>query len=539
MLKLNARAVRFGFFVLAVTFFVSGSSFAYTYKNAEAGHIAELVKASLQELKDGKPTDKVQSIAAEFTALDRGTVDLEDLVELKYLMSHYRASLLRSSIAQLEKANEVEKVAIVKNLNLVQPFIEKADAEKLIASGEGTDELLKDSYRLVAKFGNPYTVRELVEGLRLAKYMGPKEIFQYKEAGFSEKYENYKWLGTPGYDLESYRVAGAHSVFMRGMQIQAGDVVLIDQGATGGINTNFAIPRSYASHMGLVVFLEYEGKTYPTFFEIAERGLRVIPLNSALSAPFSLYAEVFRPTKLMAKDFDHAKWSKELGDDVLNELAKDYYYDYNNPKIETGKEKNVVCSSHVQLFLKRRRIDLPLPVDKIHANACESLQSQFKFGLKEYVAPSSFVELKKADLTFIGVVETGQTALNTTRELVVGAAGNVAPNSLGYLFTNKKLDLHRLTWAQSIQFAKVEGLAPIFIERKTFLVEAPSKVLAFADVLGDQLKLVVNGMNKNFAQSIYDSNSYEPFSLHDKNADANFQKLLKSKMSVINAWFKD
>ena len=315
----------------------------------------------------------------------------------------------------------------------------------------------------------------------------------------------------------------------------------MDHGLAGGVNTNFSIPRSYATHTGMVVFLEYKEKIYPAFFEICEKGLRVVPLNTALSAPFATYGEVYRPSNIPAKleSEEYILWAKALSADVFKRMAEKHYYSYFNPKIVNGDELDVVCSSQVQLCLLRQGLKLKLPVDTIHPKAIKSLATQFDFKLEEYVTPSAYVRAGKSQLAFVGAFESGFLNQNIVRELVIGAPNEEAPESLGYLFSQKSLNVSLINPPDMKQKYQLFQVAfKIMSDSEIVLVKAPPSLIAFAKLIDIPLKITVRQFDSNFEKEIYSFDSFDTFSIHEKATSPQFKKLLKERMALLASWFE-
>ncbi len=542
MLGLSMRTRSFLYWPAFCLAFFSPSLFAYQFENADAGQVTAMVAASLQSLEKGRASDIV-AINERFSQLDRGQINLEDLVELKYELSHYRAMIVKVETSRMAMATPAEKEAILEDLENVGGYIGLTDATQILAAAGEDEALKKHAFRCLAKHGDLLTVRPLIakSGDEEANLLaGPKKMLKYNEASHTDE-DADKWLGKTGLDLTNFRSPAPYTIEYRGLQIRTGDMLIIDQGKTGGINTNFSDPRSYATHMGVVVFVQKQDKIYPSFFEIAERGIRVIPLNVAVSAPFTLYAEVYRPMGIIqdSQSPEFSAWAKKFGDDVLEKLKLEYTYDYYNPKIVTGQERGVVCSSLSQAILIANGVECQLKPDTIVEPAVTSLKTQLDFPLSEYVTPTSFLEAGQSKFAYVGTIETGLTSLNTVRELVIGSHGEVSPESDGYLFSHYPLDLKKLEDSNlGPKFKTLQLMAPGLIAMKLYYVNAPVKVLALAKMLDIPNSQAVDYFMRNYDTLIEAPVTFTPFSLHDKALEAGTREGLKTNLAVMRSWFR-
>lgn len=524
----------------------------YPFQNADASQILHLVKDDLKDLKEGHRPQRLLEITQLVQKLDRGKLNGEDLVELKYLMSMYRHVLVQAETKTLDPGSkEEEKLGVLDDLEIAGGNIELETAERLIRVAGRRPEVLNKVMTVLAKFANPRTVRKLVSRLGDAdvnRLAGPDNLLAIEAVNFSGKYGNFNWVGSePGLDITHYRAVGKYAIEFRGMQIRSGDLLLLDQDRSGGVNTNFSIPRSYATHMGQVVFLEWGGKTYPAFREIAERGIRVLPLNLALSSPFTAYGEIFRPagkpTDLINTDFD--SWAKRYGDDVWVRLRnKDYCYDYSAKTPANGDATQVMCSSETHAFLLRNGIEVNLPFDQVDNRAVATLKREFDFELAEkdrYETPTSFIRAGSSQFYFVGAIESNLFKQNAARELVIGAPGEVAPESLGFLFSHYDLKVEKISPPYLLnQYNFLRNvMIPAYLTGGLAKVKAPSQVLAFAKILSGPLGTAVGELENHFNSDVYSFDSYEPFSLHLKAVDPKFRAVLGGHMTQLKTWFAE
>lgn len=518
---------------------------AFQFKNADAAKLKSRIAESLSDLKAGRRPTQLEEVRNLYLSLDRGALDGEELVELKYLMTNFRAAFAYLRVKDVEKDPDSTKAA-VEDLLLVAPYLDAAQSNTLLKAPLRNVVDQRNRERLIAQYADVSIAPGLVAGsrsLQVKALAGPTTLLPHTSPKFVDKYDNNLWMDDPtlGLDSSRYAMTGKYSAVVRGVEVRSGDIFLLDQGATAGINTSFSVPRSLAAHSGLVVFVEKNGKTFPAFFEIASRDLRVIPLNAAFGSAFNSTGEVYRvvgkPADPINDDFD--TWAKALSDDVLARLTVKHYYDYNVPKIVTGEETGVVCSTQVQEYLFRAGIRIDWPLDKVDANAAKSLKSQFRYPLEDYVTPTSFVRVGKSQMKFVGAIEGAQNKMNTARELTVGSAGEVSPETLGYFFSHYQLDLKALAPADmKNKFFFYQLAVPGMMASGNIQVIAPAAILAFATLLDIPLGAVGKSLADNFTTEVYDYDSYVPFSLHDAAVNPEQIKRMKERNAMLRSWFK-
>ncbi len=526
--------------VLLAFFLTSAACSArFELSDGEARRIEALVGETLSDLKAKKRPNKIAEINRFNAGLDRRRLTGEELVELKYLLSAFRESVVIARTNSLETVTEGELGDIIEDLGAVGGYLNGNRAKRLLGATETFTQLRVKLRVLLAKYSDlrdSLVFGEVRKSAEASLMAGPSKIPLYDGPGKVEAYDNSGWLGDKAFSLIHYKSNSRYTAIVRGIEVRSGDIYSLDQGIAAGVNTNFSIPRSIASHTGLVVFLEFEDDVYPAFFEIAERGLRVVPLNAAFAPPFTWQGEVFRPADIPSNDFP--TWAKQLSADVQAQLKEKYFYAYSNPVIQTGNELGLVCSSQVQCFLLRAGVRLDLPVDVVDDRAVNSLQTQFKFPLSQYVSPTSFFRKSSSRLDFVGSVSSPFTQKNIARELVIGSAGEVAPESLGYLFSHYDLDVNKISPPElKSKYRNLQYLAPLVLASGVVSVEAPAAVLAFAKVLDVPLTSAVVALDADFSKHIYSFESDRPFSLHEVASDPKFVEVLRRQMSGLSSWF--
>lgn len=515
---------------------VSGLASAHDFGYPEADRLAEKVATALTQVKKGEPAP-LDEIGRLFSSLDRGKLDGESLLELKYLMTQFRVSVAAARVEQAKTAPIESLARIVEELDHLGAFITADQARVLLAKVKSESELGKKILVLLAKYGDPRAMRKIpaISHYEVSKsLLGPAKLPLFDGASYVDEFGNDLWVGKPEFELSNYQATGKYSAIVRGVSVRSGDVYVLDQGVTGGINTNFSVPRSYASHMGLVVFLEKNEKIYPAFFEIAERGLRVLPLHSAFAPPFTYYGEIYRPVGVPV-DFDG--WARKLSVVVQEELKKRYWYDYYVPKINSGNEKGLVCSTQVELFLQRLGIKFDLVPDKTDETARKSLKAQFDFVLDEYVTPTSFLRAGKEKLSYVGHVESDLARINLAREIVIGSAGDVSPESLGYLFSHYELDLQRIEGESRATFEQVNVLFPAAVLLGKVNAKAPPKVIPFVKALEPALTKTIQSVERDFTKLVHEQQSGVPFSLHETSVKKAMVDSLRELMTTPRSWF--
>ncbi len=496
----------------------------------------QLVQQDLSAIDRGAYPSHMTRLNADYAELHRRGLSISPLalVEVKYLLADYRDSLRLTLVKWAAEAKQTDALpVIVRKLRELGAYLPAADCTTLsnAAGARGSEALTA----LLVDFGEAKWVKtHLPEASRT-----PKVSAVYTGSD-PTKFGNSGWLGNKAFALEAYRSTAPYSVEIRGLHVRAGDVYLLDQGATGGVNTNFSLSRSFATHSGLIVFLEKDGATYPAFFEIAQQGLRVIPLASAFSPEFGYWGEVYRPKQLPEDSHDDAyvTWAKAFGEDVLSQLENRFFYDYSAPPIVSNDQRGIVCSTQTRLFLKRAGVELITSADKVDLRAQASLLSQFQYPLKEYVTPTSI--LRSGGLNYVGTIDSDRFQTNLTRELIVGGPGNEAPESLGYLFTNLSLDLKKV---EAGEFgARYQGLrmaVPLALASGQVRIKAPTGVLAFAKTLDAPLSAAATKVAAALPALLQRSDVPKAFSLGEFSHSAPVRALLKKEMAPIRAWFSD
>jgi hypothetical protein len=186
----------------------------------------------------------------------------------------------------------------------------------------------------------------------LGAELEPVEKLYYK--GMSATPNEFSvWADKP--EFYNYRFEG-DEVVLRGMRIRSGDLILNNPASRPtGIFTSIAQEDSAFAHVGVVVFLERNGKKLPVVLEEHEHGVRAVPLNHYLSPRIAGYTEVFR----LKNEAEVNMSRKRLSSEAHQLLRQEIPYDLSG----TPNSNAMSCVEFVNHLYRRSGIE-PFPITK-------------------------------------------------------------------------------------------------------------------------------------------------------------------------------
>ncbi len=247
----------------------------------------ELLKQSYQEqaVDPERCLTWVSQICTDYLGLQRGRVDADQLIQLKFAVIFWRSSLLRSLIQTPPAWAGVRPEILAEIFTQLNTYITEPLRRPL--AGIVNRELFAS---LMAQQG--LTSSDHPQHDPLA---GPGIDLQIvANRSSSWPYERWRKIGRYG----AYRFDG-DGVQYRGILFRPGDVLLANVNLDGnGIYTALSDPRGFSSHSAFFAILQDAAGRYPAVIETYEKGVRAVPLNVFLGPRFSAYVEVYRYREL-------------------------------------------------------------------------------------------------------------------------------------------------------------------------------------------------------------------------------------------------
>ncbi|MCB0403493.1 MAG: hypothetical protein KDD51_01815 [Bdellovibrionales bacterium] len=382
-----------------------------------------------------------------------GAVTPVDQWRVKYMKSHWRYWMVDRLV---KHAKPSTLGAVATTLDKLRYNLSPKYMDQLLSVYEATEvdaQTEETLAKVIATHGDPIRshfylskIQTPLTRQRADKLAGPDRPLNISPMDPSVQWQHTGWLGQDSQSLDEYEHEDGR-VTIRGVSFQAGDVVVIDHNKfEDGLNIAMSIPRSQATHSGVVVFVHHDGKVYPAVFEI-NVGLRLVPLQTYVSPAFSSHVEVLRSDRRKQASEDE---EKQLSDLALRMLDRQMGYDFNAIPVPKGGYDEmlkkgqlcVMCSSLVDVVEKSCGVDHEIPmslvapgvVPNLHAVGLEKLAKQ-----RCYLSPTDLLLTKS--LRHVGTIDNGFLS-NVLREFVMG--GEDVNVSMGYLISKKDMDVQKI-----------------------------------------------------------------------------------------------
>lgn len=240
--------------------------------HAGPGHLNSLrskIESSQSQLLSGSLStasllDQIRDIEDSFLEIPQASKkDLQALWELKTQLSTWRSLTQHNLFERLDNALYDEFQLIIQGLRRLRKTFSPKQIQRLASFG------------IDATFYTPNAVQ-----------ISPLQ---------STSWSLDRWSGYEEFEFSSYvKGQGNYSVQVGSVEVQSGDLLLSNLNDPLEALGEVSGKMNYLSQVGLVVFVEKNGKTYPSVLEFTEGRLRAIPLKLYLSHEYSLYTEVYR-----------------------------------------------------------------------------------------------------------------------------------------------------------------------------------------------------------------------------------------------------
>ena len=494
-------------------------------------HIRLSEIAKIEQLRS-----EVEAIQRAFRSLPRQGCNVEQLVNLKFQMQHWRQRLLNLVLKYLESRqvprNPEARVAAYEILALLEIKPAPQDLSRIRRLVElETDSSVAAAARLFAIWGDHgllALVRAQIEpslAAELVKLAGPsRELPIFGNVPSRCTYE--RWSKMP--DCAEYAFEG-EGVHYRGIHFLPGDFLITNVNRDGnGVYTAVVEPRSYGYHMGVFAILQENGRRLPAVLETYKLGVRAVPLHSFVAPKFSSFVEVCR-LKSPPEGFYARMNEKAAG---MPSAIKGYCFDTEDP--DRSYISCTTVATHLSelaggptIRAKSRYIQEPR-VQK-NLETFDLVQPAF-LGMADYLIDER--------VESVGVIDNGQFQRNVTRELL--------ERQFVRIFRNFELDLSLLpvmfalnrfgvrhmragTW-----LGKLIGV-PYGLNKEN-LPKGPEKVLAVIEIYEHIIAAAVKKADARLAL-LWDSSKLIDIDALER--DHEIESLLKSTLGPAQIGFRD
>jgi len=409
--------------------------------------------------------EKTLAVRDAYTALDRGELGADRILEFKFAVMHWRRRL----IARLHQDppgwlgsddNILADIIGALHARLPEPLV--ADLSSCVAP-RTRDYLLAIQG---AGSGSHPEYRALA---------GPGVTLNIT-ANRDSPWPFERWKRNPAF--ASYQLSGA-GVDYRGVHFRPGDVLLANVNLDGnGIYTTLSDPTRFSSHAAVFAILEDENRRYPAVLETYEKGVRAVPLNVFLGERFCAYVEVFRHKALDEGRIPGINRSARS----LMSRAKGYNFD------STDDDRDYVsCCTVPRLLHADVGIEPAAFKSRIRHPVIQDNLERLDYSFFDFFAPVDY--LLDDNFQCVGWVDNHQFEDLVARELVEGYFRE--------LFMTRRLNPKRLPYKSRVNhwgirhirrhsllgraISAVEG----FDHRS--LPKGPDRLLATITVVEDQL----------------------------------------------------
>lgn len=452
------------FFTVTIALLLSTRAEALNFAHPQANVLVESIESSLRGARaDGDL--QIANIQGQVHSLysNPGLLLDNELVLLKWLHAHWQMTIQNALLTKLETARNVPHLtALITELTQLELYTDAEAVQKIQTAMErvtaqGISETSKALLyhrvsHLLATYGEVFSSREILS--KLAESLGSDLYLRIAGPGlmtlippmYHSKFGADLWMSDIRHG--EYFFVDEQTVLYRGLRLQAGDILALDHNSySDGVNTCFSQPRSCATHSFQFEILERPdpatGKIsrFPVVFEVYERGFRVLPLETALSPVFTLWARVVRP---IDAPIDRKTRAEAIEKFLSDKLAK---YDFMALRPHTGGPSIVSCSTAVELIClyhhasetlaRLERSEIP--------EGTQRLLKKMGLYFAQYLTPTDFLRAGLPSVGQINNMTTERFWKNLARELVMGSSAG-AQGSFGNLITQRELDTSKLAW---------------------------------------------------------------------------------------------
>ena len=424
---------------------------ASTPQNTASDKIFGAIKTTLAQQRSALPTlEDLEAVLKGYQHLSRTETPPETLLELKYMVSHWRETMTTRLLKHFDSAPE-ERGDTLNLLREIKPRFTDTDIETLLnAARESSASLKKEIALAIADFGKGDKARQALFNLRIPEAVlrhGPSPIAKIKPYQ-GTNLRGLDWLeGTRAIpEIDRYQFQGDHSVTFRGELLETGDIFLADLALPhDGVLSSFLSPRSLFTHSAMFVVIKSGDRKIPAVLEMHEKGNRLVPLANFL-ANHTYYAEAYRYRR--ASHEWREKISREVRQLMLNEKIS---YDFQARDIPSSgqlpeERKCTTCTTLLDLILKRTGTNISWQKSRMNAHAKPNFDTIQMPWVDSLLTPTDI--MREPEFRPVAIFDNRELPQNLARELVIG--NDQVPGTAGHFFATHDLAWDQLPLAQTM-----------------------------------------------------------------------------------------
>lgn len=467
-------------------------AFAEPYERSDVQTLAAMMASSLESTSVA--SDSLQEIVQRYEKLDRTKTRADELLEMKYMLSHWKSVMAMRTVARLESRPDLLP-RVLRDLEILKPRLEAEQVSRLVRAV--TPETKAQTALAIADYARPDVSREAVAKLGDAaavRRAGPAPIAKIKPYD-GTNLRGLDWINgkKPHEGVDQYELIDEHTVRFRGQTLKSGDILVADLALPhDGVLSSFMTERSNFSHAALFVVLKVDGRNIPAVLEMHEKGNRVVPLANFLGN-HTYYAEAYRVPN------PPPNWGDRLSEEVVNMMVGEKItYDFQARDIPPDgvmpeNQKCATCTSLLDIIYRRTGMQVPGKKSEMVEGSHRNLDYLGMTMVRSLLTPT---DVMRSGMVHAGVFDNGQLRENLARELILGHSS--VPGTMGHLFATGDLDLKLISWRDSL-FRNLEvsigqadnvvgaaGRAAFNFQEDEVPKTAPEKTVAFYLISNDK-----------------------------------------------------
>lgn len=384
-------------------------------------HSLDISKEEIAQHPNGEIFERINSIQKKFYELPRHTLPHAELVEVKYLMQHWRYQMKEKIINAFPLISESpkEQITALNLLSRLDIILTANNLREIRRSLSLNDIGVEDNFKLLVQDqGNPDLTRDYFDAVPEMPINGPLQTLPIKPVDPSQ-WPYAKW--SENEIFSNYYRDGQGRVYFRGHFFENGDIVVVNQmNNMEGTFSIFTEGPGYFTHSGIYVEMEKDGKKYPSVFEIHTQGTRLVPLNIFFSNSFMSYAEIYRVRpqhKFSLKNqSQEVRWQEKMPAIIQEIDSKPHGYNFYGDSKYSQDDRYLTCTQLVEVALSKAGALSEFNQCKLTTKSHKMLL-KLNFEATSLLTPTSFV--RNPHLQMVGAFDSGLIKTNLAKEIVL------------------------------------------------------------------------------------------------------------------------